>query len=277
MPMKIGREPDRGSDISSPPAKASWVERGQTFEKYTTAASALNYCMNLPASGWNGYVSVVSESLGECFVGSWVFTQYFADEAYRVAMSTTVCQFWFGATGRKSSQSSQQRLKFEFNVQHDCRAAEYEATGARIWMQEGVESDNTEKLIDRRAKHDEFASTLRDTQAPTRGRRKAASETTAKKSRGRKRKTVPEPDCDDEDNTGAARCSQPRSRKRARTTAPAEPREESYGEALVDKGSQAECKALTAEEANEGSEDEDFLDDASEEDNYLAVDDDYSD
>jgi hypothetical protein len=33
MPMKIGREPDRGSDISSPPAKASWVERGQTFEK----------------------------------------------------------------------------------------------------------------------------------------------------------------------------------------------------------------------------------------------------
>jgi hypothetical protein len=34
---------------------------------------------------------------------------------------------------------------------------------------------------------------------------------------------------------------------------------------------------LTAEEANEGSEDEDFLDDASEEDNYLAVDDDYSD
>lgn len=87
---------------------------------------------------------------------------------------------------------------------------------------------------DRRAKHDEFASTLRDTQAPTRGTRKAASETTAKKSRGRKRKTVPEPDCDDEDNTGAARCSQPRSRKRARTTAPAEPHEESYVEALVD-------------------------------------------
>ncbi|KAJ7881844.1 hypothetical protein B0H13DRAFT_1629776, partial [Mycena leptocephala] len=39
------------------------------------------------------------------------------------------------------------RLKFKFNVQHDCRAAEYEATGARIRMQEGVESDNTEKLI----------------------------------------------------------------------------------------------------------------------------------
>ncbi|KAJ7821064.1 hypothetical protein B0H13DRAFT_1920973 [Mycena leptocephala] len=89
---------------------------------------------------------------------------------------------------------------------------------------------------DWKAKHDEFASTLRDTRADKQDKKKAASETTAKKGRGRKRKTapVPEPDRDEEDNTDAARSSQPRSRKRARTTAPAEPSEELDGEGLVD-------------------------------------------
>jgi hypothetical protein len=62
------------------PLKRGQKQRSSYALRSTTAASALNYCMNLPASGWNGYVSVVSESLGECFVGSWVFTQYFADE-----------------------------------------------------------------------------------------------------------------------------------------------------------------------------------------------------
>jgi hypothetical protein len=87
-------------------------------------------------------------------------------------------------------------------------------------MQERVESDNTEKFIvhesldcfivnsdafhnahllraalpdllapiplfeDRKAKHDEFASTLQDTRADKRAKKKAASETTAKKGRG---------------------------------------------------------------------------------------------
>ncbi|KAJ6615715.1 hypothetical protein B0H10DRAFT_1801045, partial [Mycena sp. CBHHK59/15] len=93
---------------------------------------------------------------------------------------------------------------FKFNVQHDCRTAKCEATGEHIRMQERVELDNTENFIihesldrfivnshafhnahllraalprdllapiplfeDRRAKHDEFASTLRDTGSQT--------------------------------------------------------------------------------------------------------------
>ncbi|KAJ7091739.1 hypothetical protein C8R44DRAFT_647312, partial [Mycena epipterygia] len=38
-------------------------------------------------------------------------------------------------------------LKFLFNVQHDCRTAECEATGRRAWMQERVESDLMENFI----------------------------------------------------------------------------------------------------------------------------------
>ncbi|KAJ6573622.1 hypothetical protein B0H10DRAFT_2084514 [Mycena sp. CBHHK59/15] len=176
-------------------------------------------------------------------------------------------------------------------------------------MQERVESDNTENFIihesldrfivnshafhnahllraalprdllapiplfeDRRAKHDEFASTLRDTQAVKRAKKKTAE---------------PEPEDDDEDNAGAAGTSQPRSRKRARTTAPAEPREELDGEGpVVDNLVAGRAKRvvkrstkakLAAEDVSEGSEDEEGLDDASEEDEYLASDDDYSD
>jgi hypothetical protein len=81
---------------------------------------------------------------------------------------------------------------------------------------------------------------------------------------------VPEPDRDEEDNTDAARSSQPRSRKRARTTAPAEPREELDGEGLVDnlvagrvkRVVKRSAKALAAEGVSEGSEDEDGLHDA---------------
>ena len=126
---------------------------------------------------------------------------------------------------------------------------------------------------DRRAKHDEFASTLRDTRAVKRAKKKAATGR-AKKGRGRKRKAAPEPEPedDDEDNAGAAAPSQPRSRKRARTTIPAESREELDGEGSVVDNLVAgrtkrvvkrSAKAVAAEEVSEGSEDEKGLDDVS--------------
>ncbi|KAJ7936030.1 hypothetical protein B0H13DRAFT_1853731 [Mycena leptocephala] len=225
----------------------------------TTAASALNYGI---------------ESLDQCFVGSWVFAQSFADEASMITgrvsdilieNSLTVIivlelfqvlsvrdeHYGMPVLVRRDGEKiltiiPAEKLKFKFNAQHDCRTAKCEATGERIRMQERVESDNTENISrfarpdstfrGPESKHDEFASTLRDTRADKRAKKKAASETTTKKGRGRKRKTAPEPEPDreDEDNTGAARSSQPMSRKRARTTVPAEPREELDGEGLVD-------------------------------------------
>ncbi|KAJ7886529.1 hypothetical protein B0H14DRAFT_2225857, partial [Mycena olivaceomarginata] len=40
-----------------------------------------------------------------------------------------------------------QAIMFKFNVQHDCKSAECEATGVRSRMQERVESDKTENFI----------------------------------------------------------------------------------------------------------------------------------
>jgi hypothetical protein len=107
-------------------------------------------------------------------------------------------------------------------------------------MQERVESDNTENFIihealdsfivnshafhnahllraalprdllapiplfeDRRAKHDEFASTLRETRAAKRAKKKAAPRAT-KKGRGKKRKAAIPPESEHEDGAGAA-------------------------------------------------------------------------
>ncbi|KAJ7850586.1 hypothetical protein B0H13DRAFT_2360573 [Mycena leptocephala] len=115
---------------------------------------------------------------------------------------------------------------------------------------------------DRRAKHDEFASTLRDTRAK-RAKKKTAR-TTAKKGKRRKRKTAPESELDDGDegDPDAAGPSQPRSRKRARTAAPIESREQLDGEGLVagrvKRTVKPSAKALAAAEGSEGSEDEGF-------------------
>ncbi|KAJ7805860.1 hypothetical protein B0H14DRAFT_2181153, partial [Mycena olivaceomarginata] len=38
-------------------------------------------------------------------------------------------------------------IMFKFNVQHNCKSAECEATGVRSRMQERVESDKTENFI----------------------------------------------------------------------------------------------------------------------------------
>jgi hypothetical protein len=43
--------------------------------KETTAVQALNYGFYTAESTWNKCRSIISESLDECFVGSWVFAQ----------------------------------------------------------------------------------------------------------------------------------------------------------------------------------------------------------
>ncbi|KAJ6503828.1 hypothetical protein C8R45DRAFT_861398 [Mycena sanguinolenta] len=291
-------------------------------------------------------VSVVSESLDQCFVVSWVFAQSSIDQASMITgcvsgilidkASTAIVVLelfqvlsdrdeYYGmpVLVRRDGETtfmivSAKKLKFKFNVQHDCRTAKCEATGERMQMQERVESGNTENFIvhksldrflvnshafhnahllraalprdllapipifeDRRAKHDEFASTLRDTRAAKRAKKKIAGKT-VKKGKGRKRKTAPKSELDDGDegDPDTAEPSQPRSRKRARTAAPTESRAQLDGEGLVasrvKRTVKPSAKALAAAEGSEGSEDE-GLDDASEEEDYLASDDDYSD
>jgi hypothetical protein len=41
----------------------------------TTAARAVNYGLYRPESTWKKCKCVISESLDECFIGSWVFAQ----------------------------------------------------------------------------------------------------------------------------------------------------------------------------------------------------------
>ncbi|KAJ6450061.1 hypothetical protein C8R45DRAFT_1128282 [Mycena sanguinolenta] len=321
------------------PLKRGQKQRSFHLLSTTTAAGALNYATYLPNSEWNCCVSVVSESLDQCFVGSWVFAQSSIDQASMITgrvsdilinkASTAIVVLelfqvlsvrdeYYGmpVLVRRDGETtfmivSAKKLKFKFNVQHDCRTAKCEATGERMQMQERVESGNTENFIvhksldrflvnshafhnahllraalprdllapipifeDRRAKHDEFASTLRDT--------RAAKRKTAKKGKGRKRKTAPEPELDDggEGDPDTAGPSQPRSRKRASTAAPTESREPLDGEGLVasrvKRTVKPSAKALAAAEGSEGSEDE-GLDDVSEEEDYLVSDDDYSD
>ncbi|KAJ6483374.1 hypothetical protein C8R45DRAFT_1062899 [Mycena sanguinolenta] len=321
------------------PLKRGQKQRSFHLLSTTTAAGALNYATYLPNSEWNCCVSVVSESLDQCFVGSWVFARSSIDEASMITgrisdilinkASTAIVVLelfqvlsvrdeYYGmpVLVRRDGETtfmigSAKKLKFKFNVQHDCRTAKCEATGERMQMQERVESGNTENFIvhksldrflvnshafhnahllraalprdllapipifeDRRAKHDEFTSTLRDT--------RAAKRKTAKKGKGRKRKTAPEPELDDGDegDPDTAGPSQPRSRKRARTAAPTESREPLDGEGLVasrvKRTVKPSAKALAAAEGSEGSEDE-GLDDVSEEEDYLVSDDDYSD
>ncbi|KAJ7477828.1 hypothetical protein B0H11DRAFT_2029400 [Mycena galericulata] len=47
--------------------------------KSTTAAKAVNYGTYLTDSTWSRCLSVVGESLDECFAGSWIFAQSATD------------------------------------------------------------------------------------------------------------------------------------------------------------------------------------------------------
>ncbi|KAJ6612184.1 hypothetical protein B0H10DRAFT_2177449 [Mycena sp. CBHHK59/15] len=148
------------------PLKRGQKQRSSYSLGTTTAASALNYGMYLPDSQWNRCVSVVSESLDQCFVGSWVFAQSSTDEASMITgrldviivlelfqvLSVRDEHYGMPVLVRRDGEKiftiiSAEKLKFKFNVQHDCRTAKCEATGEHIRMQERVESDNTENFI----------------------------------------------------------------------------------------------------------------------------------
>ncbi|KAJ6558925.1 hypothetical protein B0H10DRAFT_2240688 [Mycena sp. CBHHK59/15] len=156
------------------------LKRGQTKResillKSTSAASALNFGDYKPASTWTKCLHVISESLDECFVNSWVFAKGLTDDAPKIigrvsdilidsAGVVLVVLDRFQVLGQRdalygmpvlvrrdgevtSSIVPAKLIMFKFNVQHDCKSAECEATGVRLRMQERVQSDKTENFI----------------------------------------------------------------------------------------------------------------------------------
>ncbi|KAJ7778754.1 hypothetical protein DFH07DRAFT_865468 [Mycena maculata] len=124
----------------------------------TNAARALNFGIYPSESIWQKCRQVVSESLDQCFVGSWTRTipgriseilqgngslvlvvlEHFQvlstrDEVYGMPVTFSIIPA--------------KNVKFNFNVQHDCYSAKCEARGVRMQMQEWVESDKTENFI----------------------------------------------------------------------------------------------------------------------------------
>jgi hypothetical protein len=74
-------------------AKLEPLKRGQKTRtvyplKSTTAAKAVNYGMYGPESTWNRCSSVVSESLDECFIGSWIFAQSATDKVSDILLAS---------------------------------------------------------------------------------------------------------------------------------------------------------------------------------------------
>ncbi|KAJ6579420.1 hypothetical protein B0H10DRAFT_1835571 [Mycena sp. CBHHK59/15] len=146
--------------------------------KSTTAAKAVNYGTYLADSTWSRCLSVVGESLDECFAGSWIFAQSATDAYFQSAtISGRISEILINnaAAGvvvvevfqvlsvrddiygmpvlvRRDDETTfmilpAKNIKFKVNVQHDCYTAKCEATGERPRMQERVESDDTEKFI----------------------------------------------------------------------------------------------------------------------------------
>ncbi|KAJ7899552.1 hypothetical protein B0H14DRAFT_3779541 [Mycena olivaceomarginata] len=143
--------------------------------KATNAARALNFGQYSGDSEWMRCKTVVSESLDECSVGTWVFakshdnpdsiicgrltdilrnqsgTSIVIIELFRL-LGERHSRFGMPVLARRDGETTfsilpAKNLKFDFNTQHDCFSAKCEATGVRAVMQERVESDKSEHFI----------------------------------------------------------------------------------------------------------------------------------
>ncbi|KAJ7508792.1 hypothetical protein B0H11DRAFT_1703142 [Mycena galericulata] len=146
----------------------------------TNAAHALNFGTYPAKSAWFKCRHVISESLDQCFIGSWVFAESATDKPIYVQNCTVsgriseilqnvdsvalVVLELFQVLSRRDERYGMpilvrqnagtifsilpaKNIKFNFNVQHDCYSAKCEATGVRMQMQERVESEKTENFI----------------------------------------------------------------------------------------------------------------------------------
>ncbi|KAJ7143259.1 hypothetical protein C8R46DRAFT_1167848 [Mycena filopes] len=161
------------------PLKRGHKERTQSALKITTASRALNFGDFDAESLWKSCTSVVSESLDECLVGSWVFakpdipnghvksgriSEVLVDNTGRVVvvlerfqvLSVRDAKFGMPILVRRDGETTysmipgkiSQSLMFKFNAQHDCYSAKCTASGQRLQIQERVESDTMETFIE---------------------------------------------------------------------------------------------------------------------------------
>ncbi|KAJ7829031.1 hypothetical protein B0H14DRAFT_3718234 [Mycena olivaceomarginata] len=156
----------------------SCVRRRETvLLKSTTARSALNFGEYKPDSAWTKCLRVISESLDECLVESWVFAKGSSSDAPKITgrisdilvdpagVVLVVLErfqvlkerdelYGMPVLVRRDGETTfcivpaqPQAIMFKFNVQHDCGSAKCEATGVRSRMQERVESGQIDHFI----------------------------------------------------------------------------------------------------------------------------------
>ncbi|KAJ7480287.1 hypothetical protein B0H11DRAFT_2421034 [Mycena galericulata] len=141
----------------------------------TNAAHTLNFGGYSAKSAWFKCRHVISESLDQCFIGSWVFAESATDKNCTVSgciseilqnvdsVALVVLEL-FQVLSRRDKRYGMpilvrqnartifsilpaKNIKFNFNAQHNCYSAKCEATGVHMQMQERVEAEKTENFI----------------------------------------------------------------------------------------------------------------------------------
>ncbi|KAJ7120082.1 hypothetical protein C8R44DRAFT_736938 [Mycena epipterygia] len=129
-----------------------WIRtRPVELLKTTNAARALNFGEYSGNSEWMRCKTVVSESLDECFVGTWSGIAIVVVELFQM-IEARHSRYGMPVLARRDNETTfsilpSKNIKFDFNTQHDCFSAGCEATGVRPVMQERVESDKAEHFI----------------------------------------------------------------------------------------------------------------------------------
>ncbi|KAJ7018959.1 hypothetical protein C8F04DRAFT_902466, partial [Mycena alexandri] len=167
--------PSKG-EIKMLPLSRGQKERASFKLRATNASLAVNFGLHSPDSRWIKCRRVISESLDECFIGSWVFAVSPTDpnstivgrisdillgtidsvvlvvlEVFQI-LSVRDDRMGMPVLVRRDSETifsilPAKNIQFNINVQHDCYSAKCEATGIRLQMQERGESDQIENYI----------------------------------------------------------------------------------------------------------------------------------
>ncbi|KAF8202702.1 hypothetical protein K438DRAFT_1965189 [Mycena galopus ATCC 62051] len=168
-------KPLKHGDTKLIPLKRGIQTRLVELLKVTNAARALNFGQYDADSEWMRCKTVVSESLDECTVGTWVFAKSHSDTGLIICghLTDILCnqlgtaivvielfqllrarhpRYGMPVLARREGETTfsilpAKNIKFDFKNQHDCFSAKCEATGVRALMQERVESDKTEHFI----------------------------------------------------------------------------------------------------------------------------------
>ncbi|KAJ7841739.1 hypothetical protein B0H14DRAFT_3086730 [Mycena olivaceomarginata] len=167
-------KPAKHGDIKLVSLKRGQKDRPTHCLHTTTAARAVNYGLYPAESEWVKCRYVTSESLEECFVGSWIFarspttqdstipgriTDILVSGSGAVLVVLEVFQvlssrdetYGMPVLVRRDSEEIfsivPSKHQFKINVQHDCGTAQCDTSGVRLRMQERVESDQIENFV----------------------------------------------------------------------------------------------------------------------------------